>query len=212
MSAYCKDIFKNFINKYKEKISAEYWSKIDMFNLSTVYQDHEVWPMLKELGANKMFIITAGLAIGLGYADATRDYFISFTEIHRQNDPYQLYRKSSPIGFTPVNETPGNWVVIDKVYTAGTINLAADVIREKVGSTVTITRVGLFPKSYDSLKSLDWFVYGGRIYRCAEILPRITKSDWHKSILFQESNFEDHFKNKVFDAFDGQNRDRSGTY
>src|SRR5699024_12763039 len=71
------------------------YGRIEILNQDLIYQNHMVWVEIQKLAENKLFILTAGLPIALGYMNSTMDNNIHFTEVHRQNDPYQMYRRKT---------------------------------------------------------------------------------------------------------------------
>ncbi|GEM_PF-3427697 len=120
LSPFAQRLNEHIVHKYKEGIIPEYWPQIKMFHLDKVYQNHRVWSQIAELGKNKLFVLTAGLSLALGYGNGTHDPHIYFTEVHRQNDPYQLYRRDreEEFNYSLLLPEEGDWIVIDKVYTS----------------------------------------------------------------------------------------------
>lgn len=176
--------FTTFIEEYKKYISPSFHSKIKFFQQKYSYQNHHIWYQIKNIGASKLFILTAGLPMALGYMQSTQDENIHFCEIHRENDPYQLYRVKEFDSIFPQVRDTNNWVIIDKVYTGGTIVSAAEKLQAHLGPNIAIRKVGLFPKTYDSIKNLDYVVYAGRLFSSDFILRNCSKEFWHIELLY----------------------------
>ena len=174
--------YTNLIDKYKEYIKPEAYSNIKLFNINNVYQNHMVWADIQKMSDFKLFILTAGLPLALGYVNSTQDCNIFFTEVHRQNDPYQLYRKELFDFIHPSLNQTGKVAIIDKMYTGGSINQVADSLNVLDG--ISVVKVGLFPKAYDSLKTVDYVVYGGRLIDSQHLITNCTEEDWHIKALY----------------------------
>ncbi|KGX85215.1 hypothetical protein [Pontibacillus litoralis] len=187
-----KEFYQQFIAKYSEYIKQEAKPQIKLFNQSTIYQNHLLWNKIKGLAKNKLFILTAGLSIALGYMNSTMDKRIFFTEVHRENDPYQLYRKKNFHTIFPENiceeAQHDSIVIIDKIYTGGSLLIAEDlVVGKRSNTSPKILKVGLFPKSYHSLHNVDYVVYAGRLIKSTYILENYTSEDWHFGLLLEPS-------------------------
>jgi hypothetical protein len=180
-------LYRDFCAFYGQFISPAYWRKNTALNLRTIYEPHDVWSQIAELGDNKLFVVSAGLSLGFGYSNSTGDNRLFFTEVHRQNDPCLLHKTAN---FSQIYPEPkqGSWVLLDKAYTGGSIQLAAARLREQVGENAKITTVALFPKSLEAVKQSDYIVYAGRLFEVRPILHLLTQEAWHKQLLFMQAS------------------------
>lgn len=185
-----KAFYNSFAAKYKEYIKPEAYEQIKIFNQNLIYQNHMVWSEIQKLAENKLFILTAGLPIALGYMNATMDKNIFFTEVHRQNDPYQMYRKKTFNSVYPeINKENRNHstVIIDKIYTGGSLHVAENILNNNESDSKTL-KVGLFPKSYHSLQNIDYVIYAGRLIKSEYILRNFSPENWHFDLLLETSS------------------------
>lgn len=170
--------------RYRESIHGQYLDKIRMNSTNTVFQDHVVWNEIEQLADNFLLVLCAGLSMATAFCHSTGVDRVGFTEIHRQNDPYMLYRKTC-VGdiFPTTTSKSGSWAVVDKAYTGGTICKAALHLRENMGVTGEILTVGMFPKSFEAFARLDYVVYAGRLHDCRELRGSICREHWHEELL-----------------------------
>lgn len=169
---------------YSEFVRPGFWSTHKALNQTLIYDDHDVWKRLETLGKNKMFILSAGLALAYGYQAATSDDQMFFCEFHRQNDSAVMARSRDFTGiFGPNDPKAGSWLVIDKAYTGGSIRAAAKLIREKYGYDADVKSVALFPKSLSALASADYAVFAGRLFHVPSIIGRLTIENWPFELL-----------------------------
>lgn len=179
-----QEIYNAFCAHYGRYVASTYWASSSALNQSLIYDDHIVWRQIESLGDNKLFIISAGLAIGLGYAESTDDDRLFFTEVHRQNDPSVLQRRAPFDKIYPdPHDLPGSWVVIDKAYTAGSIRHAKHRLRKQLGYDTEIITVALFPKSLEAVTAADYVVYAGRLIAVKDIVCDLLFEDWHVRLL-----------------------------
>jgi hypothetical protein len=167
---------------YAQQVRPEYRHLLKLNRLNRVYQRHDAWSRIAKLGDHKVFILTAGLELALGYMNSTGDRAVSFSEVHRENDAFQLFRNKQRDEIFPAVSDSSTYVIIDKAYTGKSI-LA---VREQLVKTAgwgKITTVGLFPKSYKALESLDYVVFAGQLLATSEILPRCSRETWHLDLL-----------------------------
>ncbi|WP_434695637.1 hypothetical protein [Pseudomonas sp. Z1-14] len=163
------DATLNFHNKfcafYSRYISHEHWNSSSSLNTRFIYEDHDIWHEIEQISNNKLFLLSAGLPLALGYMTATGDSNVFFSEIHRQNDAGMLSRNNA---FRDIFPTPPltdeSWLIIDKSYTGGSLIQAANLIRSTLGYKVNIKTLALFPKSFGAFMSADYAVYAGRLY------------------------------------------------
>lgn len=176
-------LLREFTLYYSQFVHPAYWNEHPALNLQRLYCDHRVWRELASLPGRKLFVLSAGLSLGLSYTASSGDGDISFTELHRQNDANQLGRVSSFAGVYPEMQNERDWVVIDKSYSGGTIDAAAAILRARSRRRINIIRVALFPKSLQALRRADYAVYAGRIFRCSEVVPALSEDNWHLELL-----------------------------
>src|SRR5699024_660316 len=184
-----KSFYNSFTEKYKEYIKPEAYGRIEILNQDLIYQNNMVWVEIQKLAENKLFILTAGIPIALGYMNYTMDNNIHFTEVHRQNDPYQMYRRKTFNSIYPeLNKEDKNksTVIIDKIYTGGTLQVAESILNNHESAKKTL-KVGLFPKSYHSLENVDYVIYAGKLIKSEYILRNFSPEDWHFDLLFKTS-------------------------
>ncbi|MBC1936704.1 hypothetical protein HCA69_10025 [Listeria grandensis] len=169
------------LNYYKSYVWEKDISNIKIFNIKKVYQNHRIWSDIRSLGTNKLFILNAGLQLALAYINSTGDKNIYFSEFHRENDPYEQYKKMPFNEIFPKISNDESVVVVDKMYTGGTIRLAVEQL-QKEGIQNIIT-VGLFPKAFKSLITVDYFVFAGKLYETKEVLHKLSEDNWHKELI-----------------------------
>lgn len=184
-SALTQDLYSEFCAFYGQFIDPAKWTATGALNVRSIYSDHDVWTALMPLAQNKLFVVSAGLALGLGYVNATQDSRVYFTEVHRQNDPALLHKSEPFEGVFPEPERDGSsWLLMDKAYTGGTIQLAAKRLRERVGAAADIKTVALFPKSLAAVLSCDFVVYAGRLIEVRTIANQLHPDTWHIQLLY----------------------------
>ena len=178
------NFYNDFCAFYSTFISHEHWDSCTVFNTRYIYEDHNIWHQIKTISKNKLFLLSAGLPLALGYMAATGDPHVHFSEIHRQNDASILAKNRVFQGVFPPPTTPrDSWLIIDKSYTGGTLRKAANTIRIKYGYNVVVKTVALFPKSFSAFMSADYAVYAGKLFdvrACASLLDR---NIWHLQLL-----------------------------
>lgn len=177
-----RTFYRDVADRYAQTIALGFRARLEILQLSTFYQSHFVWHQIQKLGTHKLFVLCAGLKLALGYLNSTGDPHVHFLEFHRENDPFQLYRVAPPPEILPERPVDDTWVIIDKAYTSGTINLAAAALRKRYGPKIRIERVALFPKSYTAIQQSDYIVYAGRLYRSARVLATVHPERWHYEI------------------------------
>jgi hypothetical protein len=177
------EMYSGFCSYYSQFVQFGQWDASPVFNLQYIYDDHEVWRQIANLGDNKAFVLTAGLPLALGYVNATNDDNIFFTEVHRQNDASMMQKKIAFSGLIPEPPKQGTWVVIDKAYSGGSIVYAKRLLRTILGNDAKIVTVALFPKSLEAFASADYAVYAGRLIRVLDVIHELTGNFWHKQLL-----------------------------
>lgn len=182
--------YKEFVNRYKEYFKPDAYNKINILNLKEYPHEHKVWNDIEKLGDNKLFVLTAGLPLSLSYMNTTGDDNVHFVEVHRENDENLLYKKQNLSKFLFSDRTFNSgksWVVIDKTYTGGTINLASEIIKSEFGNNTKIVRVGLYPKTYKSLEILDYVVFAGKLISTRYILENFNKENWFSELILEDN-------------------------
>jgi len=182
----------NFHNRfcafYSAYISHEHWDNCLTLNTRYIYEDHPIWHKIKTLSKNKLFLLSAGLPLALGYLAATGDEKIFFSEIHRQNDASLLTRDSEFLDIFPHSEiTNEPWLIIDKSYTGGSLRQAAKMIRKKLGYDADIKTLALFPKTFSAFMSADYAVYGGKLFEVRLYASRLNRETWHTQLIAENS-------------------------
>ena len=178
----------NFHNKfcafYSKFISHEHWNSSNSLNTRYIYENHKIWHVIEKLSKNKLFLLSAGLPLALGYMAATGDKNVFFSEIHRQNDASILSRSNIFRGVFPTPPlTNDSWLIIDKSYTGGSLIQAANLIRSNLGYNVNIKTVALFPKSLGAFMSADYAIYAGRIFEVKDYASKLDRKNWHKQLI-----------------------------
>jgi hypothetical protein len=179
--------YANFCDFYSQYIQYGHLDEAIVLNQRLIYSPHKVWTQLSQLAHNKLFILSAGLSLGLGYTNATGDESIFFTEIHRQNDAAALERTSAFSGLYPqpqAIDSERSWLVIDKAYTGGSIDFGKRQLRKYLGDRVSITSVALFPKSFRAFASADYAVYAGRLIKVRDVVSELDPVNWHRQLLY----------------------------
>ena len=183
------NFYNDFCAFYSTFVSHEHWDNCTAFNTRYIYEDHTIWHQIKKISKNKLFLLTAGLPLALGYMAATGDTYVHFSEIHRQNDASILDKNREFQGVFPLPISPReSWLIIDKSYTGGTLRKAANTIRIQYGYNVVVKTVALFPKSFSAFMSADYAVYAGKLFdvrACASLLDRNT---WHLQLLGEHAS------------------------
>ncbi|WP_300730251.1 phosphoribosyltransferase [Pseudomonas sp.] len=175
------NIFCDFYSKY---VSHEHWDSCSAFNTRYIYEDHEVWHQINKISKNKLFILSAGLPLALGYMAATGDEHIYFSEIHRQNDAGILNKDNSFHGIFPTPKKPNDtWLIIDKSYTGGSLRQAANTIRAQYGYDIEIKTVALFPKTFSAFIAADYAVYAGKLFDVRDYASLLDRDSWHLQLL-----------------------------
>ncbi|KNH24434.1 hypothetical protein ACS77_19890 [Pseudomonas syringae] len=182
------EFHNKFCAFYSKYISHEHWDSSIALNTRYVYEDHPIWSKIEKIAKNKLFLLSAGLPLALGYLAATGDHNIFFSEVHRQNDSSLLSRDDA---FQDVFPTPtssnGPWLIIDKAYTGGSLRQAANMIRKKFGYDVEVKTVALFPKSFSAFMSADYAVYAGKLFEVKSYAPRLDRDHWHIQLIMEQS-------------------------
>ncbi|MHC8370797.1 hypothetical protein ACYZT2_08295 [Pseudomonas sp. MDT1-85] len=182
------EFHNRFCAFYSKYISHEHWDSSFALNTRYVYEDHPIWSQIEKIAKNKLFLLSAGLPLALGYLAATGDHNIFFSEVHRQNDSSLLSRDDA---FQDVFPTPtssnGPWLIIDKAYTGGSLRQAANMIRKKFGYDVEVKTVALFPKSFSAFMSADYAVYAGKLFEVKSYAPRLDRDHWHIQLIMEQS-------------------------
>ncbi|QXI16611.1 hypothetical protein [Pseudomonas hamedanensis] len=181
----------NFHNRfcafYSAYISHEHWDNCITLNTRYIYEDHPVWHKIKTLSKNKLFLLSAGLPIALGYLAATGDEKIFFSEIHRQNDANLLTRDGEFLDIFPHKEiTNEPWLIIDKSYTGGSLRQAGNMIRKIIGYKAEVKTLALFPKTFSAFMSSDYAVYGGKLFEVRLYASRLNRETWHTQLISEQ--------------------------
>lgn len=180
------DFHNQFCAYYSKYVSHEHWDNCSAFNTRYIYEDHEIWRQIEKISTNKLFLLSAGLPLALGYIAATGDNHIYFSEIHRQNDASLLNKDVSFDGIFPLPTSPNeSWLVIDKAYTGGSLRQAANAIRTKYGYDIEVKTIALFPKSFGAFMGADYAVYAGKLFNVKAYAPRLNRDLWHLQLLVE---------------------------
>lgn len=143
-----------------------------------------IWPLLRGLGHNFVFILNSGLRFYLSLLNHTGPVPAIFLEIHRQNDAYELFRRK------PIDLIEGHGldlskptVILDIAYTGGSIISAKESLLRRYGCGTNVITVGVFPKSYEAINRLDYCIYAGRLIRLTGRC--FSATNWHNELLFE---------------------------
>lgn len=180
------DFHNRFCAFYSKYISYEHWDNCSALNTRYIYEEHEIWSQIEKISKNKLFLLSAGLPIALGYLAATGDPNIYFSEIHRQNDSSLMSRDNAFQDiFPPPISSKEPWLIIDKAYTGGSLKQAANMVRKKLGYDIEIKTVALFPKSFSAFMSADYAVYAGKLFEVKSCAPRLDRNLWHIQLIME---------------------------
>ncbi|KJZ44424.1 hypothetical protein [Pseudomonas fluorescens] len=183
-SAETMEFHNRFCAFYSKYISYEHWNSSFALNTRYIYEDHAIWRQIEKISKNKLFLLSAGLPLALGYLAATGDQNIYFSEIHRQNDSSLLDRDIAFQEIFPIpNSSNDPWLIIDKAYTGGSLRQAANAIRKKFGYDIEVKTVALFPKSFSAFMSADYAVYAGKLFDVRAYAPRLDRDLWHMQLI-----------------------------
>lgn len=181
------DFHNRFCAFYSKYVSHEHWDSSAVLNTRYIYEDHEVWHQIEKIAKNKLFILSAGLPLALGYLAATGDPNIFFSEVHRQNDSNLLNKSNA---FQDIFPTPTSssdtWLIIDKAYTGGSLRQAANKIRKKYGYGVDVKTLALFPKSFSAFIGSDYAVYAGKLFNVRAYAPQLDRDLWHIQLITEQ--------------------------
>lgn len=171
---------------YSRYLDRSEFNGASAFSPQSVYEHHPVWHQVSDLGASKLFVLSAGFPLGLGYMDCTGDRSVFFTEVHRQNDSAALGRRR---GFSEIfpdvsAHQSKSWVVIDKAYSGGSLEFARKLLQMRFGSSTHVVTVALFPKSLSAVASADYMVYAGRLIRVKDVIQELDAQNWHRQLLY----------------------------
>ncbi|MDO7898597.1 hypothetical protein [Pseudomonas citrulli] len=179
-----------FCDFYSQFISHENWHNSPLLNTRYIYESHRIWNQIKKLSQNKLFLLSAGLPLALGYLSATEDHRIFFAEVHRQNDSSLLTKDNAFQDIFPTPpDTNDSWLIIDKAYTGGSIRQATNKIREMFGYDVEVKTLALFPKSLSAFIGADYAVYAGKLFAVKKIAPILNREKWHIQLI-KEQQYE----------------------
>jgi hypothetical protein len=182
------EFHNRFCAFYSKYISHDHWDSCSVLNTRYIYEDHTIWSQIEKISTNKLFLLSAGLPIALGYLAATGDSNIFFSEVHRQNDSSLLSRTNAFQDiFPPLTSSNEPWLIIDKAYTGGSLKQAANTIRKKLGYHIEVKTVALFPKSFSAFMSADYAVYAGKLFEVKSCAPRLNRNLWHIQLIMEES-------------------------
>lgn len=181
------NFYNQFCAFYSKYVSHEQWDNCSVFNINCIYEDHEIWRQIEKIATNKLFLLSAGLPLALGYMAATGDNSVYLSEVHRQNDASILNKDIEFDGIFPVPSLPSEpWVVIDKAYTGGSLRQAANAIRIKYGYDIEIKTVALFPKSFSAFMGADYAVYAGKLFDVKVYASLLNRELWHLQLLAED--------------------------
>ncbi|MGJ7518630.1 hypothetical protein ACSFE6_30350 [Pseudomonas baetica] len=182
------DFHNRFCTFYSRHISHEFWDNSSALNTRYIYENHKIWNQIQKISTNKLFLLSAGLPLALGYFEATGDPNVFFSEIHRQNDSNLLNRD---ISFQDIFPTPPlsnePWLIIDKSYTGGSLRQAANMVRNRFDYGIEVKTLALFPKSLSAFMSADFAVYAGKLFEVRKCAPRLDTNNWHTQLIMDES-------------------------
>ncbi|QJP97094.1 hypothetical protein C6Y56_21925 [Pseudomonas fluorescens] len=182
------DFHNKFCAFYSKYISYEHWDSSLALNTRYIYDDHSIWLKIKNISKNKLFLLSAGLPLALGYLAATKDTDIFFSEIHRQNDPSLLTRDENFLDIFPHITSPNDsWLIIDKAYTGGSLRQAANMIRKKLGYNFEVKTLALFPKTFSAFMSADYAVYAGKLFDVKVYASKLNRKNWHTQLISEKS-------------------------
>lgn len=182
------DFHNRFCAFYSEYISHEHWDSSLPLNTRYIYEDHAIWHKIKTIAKNKIFLLSAGLPLALGYLATTGDRNIFFSEVHRQNDPSLLTRDNDFLDIFPhVLSSNDSWLIIDKAYTGGSLRAAANMIRKKLGYELEVKTLALFPKTFSAFMSADYAIYAGKLFEVRSYASRLDRENWHTQLITEYS-------------------------
>ncbi|MCP2019744.1 UNVERIFIED_ORG: hypothetical protein J2Y84_004585 [Pseudomonas reinekei] len=181
------DFHNRFCAFYSEYISHEHWHSSLALNTRYIYENHAIWHKIKTIAKNKLFLLSAGLPLALGYLATTGDRNIFFSEIHRQNDPSLLTRDDEFLDIFPhTSSSNESWLIIDKSYTGGSLRAASNMIRKKLGYELEIKTLALFPKTFSAFMSADYAIYAGKLFEVRSYASRLDRENWHTQLITEQ--------------------------
>ncbi|MDF9774729.1 hypothetical protein [Pseudomonas baetica] len=181
------DFHNRFCEFYSGYISHEHWDSSLALNTRYIYEHHAIWHKIKTIAKNKIFLLSAGLPLALGYLATTGDRNIFFSEIHRQNDPSLLTRDNDFLDIFPLTSSSNEpWLIIDKAYTGGSLRAAANMLRKKLGYELDVKTLALFPKTFSAFMSADYAVYAGKLYEVRSHASRLDRENWHTQLITEQ--------------------------
>ncbi|ERT10579.1 hypothetical protein QPK14_01760 [Photorhabdus temperata subsp. temperata] len=180
------DLYDEFRYEYSKSINLFSLETCPTLNIENIYQDHYLWDKVFTIAKNKLFIISGGIPIALSYHAKTLDKNIYFCEIHRENDSGLLHKRKLFDEIYPKFKGKENesWLIIDKSYTGGSIQLAYKMLVNLVGYKSQIYKVSFSPKTLGAFSSSDYAIYAGRLFDVKKTIAYLTAEDWHKKLIY----------------------------
>ncbi|WP_349370241.1 hypothetical protein [Salinarimonas sp.] len=143
-----------------------------------------MWSQIASLGDAHCYVLGGGLAISLAMMESGCLKPKIFVEFHLQNDANALLRNRESdvqINFgLRSSDQPECIVVVDKVYSGGSLRLAAERM-SKLYPAARVIKVGLFPKSLEGVESCDYVVFGGALLDVSYFDGR-SGGPWHYAL------------------------------
>jgi hypothetical protein len=177
-----KEQFRSILSKF-QKDYEEYGPKKEHEDKFLLYSCNSIiigsfWKEIEKLGESFIFVAHSGVPYMLGFYQTTNNKNIFLTEFHLNGDPYKMYRKNRPgDGFIlGIDKNSGlkSPVIIDRSYTGGTLIK----LKNKFPNAKT---VALFPKTFNSVNSSDYFVFNNKLFARKDI--KFSDEEWHLTLL-----------------------------
>ena len=177
-----KEQFKIILAKFQKDYEnygpkKEHEDKFVLYSCNSITVG-SVWKEIEKLGESFVFVAHSGVPYLLGFYQTTNNKNIFLTEFHLNGDPYKTYRKNPLdnkfISSIYQNSELKSPVIIDRSYTGGTLIK----LKNKFPNAKT---VALFPKTINSVKSSDYFVFNNKLFAKEDV--NLLDEDWYLSLL-----------------------------
>lgn len=191
-----EDQFKEIFLKFQKDYEA-YGPKEGHENKFLLYSCNSitigsVWKEIEKLGESFIFVAHSGIPHLLGFYQTTNNKNIFLTEFHLSKDPYQKYRKNSLDHrfITSINDSnnPKSPIIIDRSYTGNTLLKLKNIFPNS-------KTVALFPKTINSIKLNDYFVFNNKLFTKKDI--SLSDEEWYLRLL--EKSLERKRRTIIFD-------------
>ncbi|MBD3362090.1 hypothetical protein GF362_00020 [Candidatus Dojkabacteria bacterium] len=179
-------IYRQYKDQYLHHIESKYKEFCKLYNVEYIKKG-KIWHEISILAKHKVFIAHSGCKYALGYLSEGIDDNVLLIEIHLDVDPFWSCR-NKPIEEVLLShkysKIPGeDLIIIDKAGTGATLKHAKKILG---GNAKTL---GLFPKTWESLQNLDYFVFLDHLFSNNDIQRLKLKPDsWYLDLIIHLTN------------------------